>query len=283
MKTNAAFIHEYSILDDINETLSDAIVSINEASYEYERAKRDFELKSFFENAPLDVFMEKEKVGIFERIGNAIIKIIKKIGEVLSKFTNKFLHKSKEIQSDEEIVNQIAARNPELKSTICKGIKEEWFTYKDIAKYQKDIIGLTNMLEQQTIDHKTFKQKCSEALDKFNKSGAAVITAGATIVGVLAVIPKIHNVFQRNKKVVDESKPVLEKLKAKLGVGKTKNDPDPAAPVKESVSSITPETASLIVSEYSKAVSAMTQELNRVVASQNNVSEVLKSFINEHQ
>lgn len=283
MKTSATYIHEYSILDDINETLSDAITDVTKASYEYESVRRDFELKSFFEGTSLDVVMEAEKAGIFERIGNAIIKIIKKISEAISKFTKKFFGKSEEIESDVDIVNQIAARNPELKSTICKGIKEEWFTYKDVAKYQKDIIGLTNMLEQQTIDHKTFRQKCSESLEKFNKSGAIIVGTATTILGVLAIIPKIHKTFKQNKKVVEESKPMLEKLRSKLGVGGAKDNKSQPEPVKESVSSISPETASVIVSEYSKAVSVMTQELNHVVASQNAVGGILKSFINEHK
>ena len=281
MKTNTAYIHEYSMLDDINETLSDAITSINEASYEYDRAKRDFELKTFFEDSSPDLFTEAEKAGIFERIGNAIIKIIKKIGEVLSKFTDKFLHRSKEIQTDEEIVNQIATEHPELKSTICKGINKEWFTYRDIAKYQKDIIGLTNMLEQQTIDHRTFKEKCSEAFNNFNKSGTAIIATGTTIVGLLSIVPKVHSAFQKNKKVLNESKGILEKLKSKIGANKSKDDA--LGFVKESTGSLSPEIVSVIVKEFSKAVSVITGELNRVIASQGNIGEVLKNFINEHK
>ena len=66
MKTNAAYIHEFSILDDINETISEVTNEVNHAMYEYETAKRQDDLRSFFENYNEDFIMEKE--GIFTRI-----------------------------------------------------------------------------------------------------------------------------------------------------------------------------------------------------------------------
>lgn len=279
MKTSAAYIHEYSILDDVNESLSEAISNINEASYKYNCMKRDFELKSFFEQTSTDVFMEKEAMGFFEKIGNAIMKIIKKIADTIAKFTSKFFNKEKEMKTDEEIVTQIITENPELKKAVCQGINEKWFTYKDVAGYQKDIVGLVQMLEQQTISHKAFREKCLESMEKFKTSGQAIIGAGTTVAGLLAVIPKIHHAFKQNKSVSEDCKKVLNNLKTKIDSRKYINNP-----VNESASSgLTPETASLIVTEYSKAVSEITKEFNQVVASQNNASDVLKSFINEHQ
>lgn len=279
MKTNAAYIHEFSILDDINETISEVTNEVNHAMYEYETSKRQDDLRSFFENYNEDFIMEKE--GIFTRIGNAIIKLIKKIGDVISKFTDKFFHRSKEVETDEQVVNQIVSRNPELRSTVVKGLKNEWFTYKDVAKYKDDILGLSMMLEQQTIDHKTFKQKCGEALDKFNKSGTAIITAGATIAGVLTILPKIVNAFKRNKKALGDTKGALGSLSKKAETASPQT-PAPQTTTEAANGKITPETVSTILSEISKATSVMSEELNRVSNSQINIDDVLKMFIKQY-
>ena len=63
MKTNTSYIHEYDILDDINECVNITIDSANSAYYSYEAALRHADLLGFFENASdSEVFMEKEKI-----------------------------------------------------------------------------------------------------------------------------------------------------------------------------------------------------------------------------
>ena len=50
MKTNTSYIHEYDILDDINECVNITIDSANSAYYSYEAALRHADLSGFFEN-----------------------------------------------------------------------------------------------------------------------------------------------------------------------------------------------------------------------------------------
>ena len=42
----------------------------------------------------------------------------------------------------------MCAEHPELKDTIARGINEEWFTYKDVAAFEKDTVALIAMLEK---------------------------------------------------------------------------------------------------------------------------------------
>lgn len=277
MKTNTSYIHEYDILDDINECVNITIDSANSAYYSYEAALRHADLLGFFENASdSEVFMEKEKMGFFEKIGTAIINLIKKIADAIKNFASRFQKKTEEIKTDQEIVSQILQEHPDVKNEVCRGIKNEWFTYHDVAQYEKDIVGLCNMLEQHAIDHVTFKEKAAAALKKFASNGQIIITAGTTLAAGIAVVPKIVNQYKAAKTSLESLKKDSEKKGKKWKAG--------SGYIGEAESNnVDPKTASLIISEYSKAVSEITKEQTNVLQGYNVVDANLKAVANKYK
>lgn len=201
MKTSHAYINEYSFLDEVLEAVESAERDIQIAFYDYSKNKRAIENKSFFEyveNAGLMV--EKEGTSFLAKIGNAVMTIINKIASFLKTITDKITKNNEKIKDDVEIVNQMVARNPQLKNQVAKGIKEEWFTYKDVAAFEKDTIGLINMLEQNRIDHRTFREKFEDMSKKFADSAKPIITIGTTVGAVLGAVGHIVGAPSKAKK-----------------------------------------------------------------------------------
>lgn len=217
MRTSYNYIHEMDIIDDFYEYSESLIKSIGNDIDEYYKSKSEYELKSFFENT--DIIMEKE--GIVTKLGNAIISLIKKIKECISKFVDKIFHKSKKIESDVDKVNKIVAQHPELRDTIVKGIKEEWFTYRDVAAYEKDIVQLMLMLEKEQISHQKFKEKVGKKLDSFINGGQKIIAVGATVAGILLIAPKIITATKKSK---ESGKSILSVLKSNTKKAKVKQE-----------------------------------------------------------
>ena len=265
------------MLDDINECVNITIDSANSAYYSYEAALRHADLLGFFENASdSEVFMEKEKMGFFEKIGTAIINLIKKIADAIKNFASRFQKKTEEIKTDQEIVSQILQEHPNVKNEVCRGIKNEWFTYHDVAQYEKDIVGLCNMLEQRAIDHVTFKEKAAAALKKFTSNAQIIVTAGSTLAAGIAIVPRIINQYKAAKTSLESLKKDSEKKGKKWKAS--------SGYIKEAESNnVDPKTASLIISEYSKAVSEITKEQTNVLQGYNVIDANLKAVANKYK
>jgi predicted DNA-binding ArsR family transcriptional regulator len=226
MKTNQAFINEYKYIDMMNEVVYNCQKEAAMALYEFNNARRNAELTSFFESSDMEIIMEKENEGFFAKIGNAITKLINQIAEFLTNITNTILGNTKLIKSDEEKVSIILKEHPDLKNTVCKGLKEEWFTYKDIAAYEKDIAGLINMLEQNKIDHKEFSDKIADAEKKFNASAKPIINMAASISTLLLIIPKVTKSCAEAKKSVSTISEMAEKFKKNVDTNYGVHDQD---------------------------------------------------------
>lgn len=211
-KTSHDFIHEYGIIDDFAEALHEANTIINESVFQYKQAVHSIEMKQLFEAASDDypVMLEKEGQGVLAKIGNAVVTLIKKIGEFIEKFASAFLGFFKKDKDEAAKVTKMVKENPALSDRILKGLKKEWFTTKDVAQYEKDINGLIKMLEKHEIDHKTFKDRMADAFDKFNKSAVPLCTTVGTISAVLAIGPNLAKAADSNKKLMEKLKTNME-------------------------------------------------------------------------
>ena len=211
-KTSHDFIHEYGIIDDLAEALYEADTIINESVFQYKQAVHSIEMKQLFEAASDDysVMLEKEGQGVLAKIGNAVITLIKKIGEFIEKFTAAFLGFFKKDKDDAAKLTKMVKENPGLSDKILGGLKKEWFTTKDVVQYEKDINGLIGMLEKHEIDHKTFKDRMADALEKFNKSAVPLCTGIGTLATVLAIGPNLAKAADTNSKVMNDLKKKME-------------------------------------------------------------------------
>lgn len=213
MKTNYAYINEFGFLDDLIDCINESTNDVAVRMYDYNNKLRETSTKAFFEGVNEDVFMEKEKEGVLATIGKGIITLIEKIKEAITKLTEAIVGKSKEAESEAEIVNRIIEKHPELKNKVCEGIQKEWFTYKDVATYEKDVIGLINMLEKNAIDHRTFKDKMQAAADKFEASAKPIIAIGTTIGALVGLVGTIGLKSQKAKGALKSLGKTTEKFK----------------------------------------------------------------------
>lgn len=192
MRTNQSYINEYSFFDAIYEYLESYSDDIAVCMYNYDKNLRNIDMRATFESvAGIDVLMENEGEGVLTKIGNKVLHLIHLITDCIKKITEKVLGTTKVIKSDEEHVSEILREHPELKTMVCKGLEQEWFTYKDVAAYKKDIAGLITMLKKNAIDHQTFKDKVAEASKKFVESAKPIIDVGCTVTSLVGILPSI--------------------------------------------------------------------------------------------
>ena len=274
MKVHCNYINENSLIDDMVEAVSNEIGYINLEMSKFSHNIRQLELEAFFEGTSIsehEVYLENE--GIFTKIGNAVIAIVKRISDAIKTITDKFFGRKKDNRTDIEKVNSIIQQHPELRDSICEGIKKEWFTYKDVASYEQDIVQLVNMLQKGAMDHRTFRDKMRDRLNKFNESGKAILATGATVTGILLVIPKITGAYNKCKKSCDS---VLSRLKSKFG--KNKSDGQEVKEFCESAN-LTADAANAIAQEVSKALTAITVELNKINKSEEAAMNALRTNV----
>jgi hypothetical protein len=214
MKTSHAFINEMNSYDSMFESLENFGKEIAVATYAYESAIRQIDLKSFFEAADKPEEKKDEaKESFLGKIGNAVITLIEKIKNFMKTIKEKIFGNGEDLRKDTEVVNDILAKNPQLKKQVAEGIKKEWFTYRDVAAYEKDVAGLINMLDQKAIDNATFLDRMSKAADKFNKSAAPIISVGCTIAGLVTLVPKMLKGCKETTDFLGSMNGQLEKIK----------------------------------------------------------------------
>lgn len=216
LTTSHSFIHEYSLFDEVFDALESCKKEADVIFYNYGKAKDNNSVASFFEGTSDDFVMEQEAQGVLAKIGNLIVGLIKKITDFLKGISEKIFGSSKQLQTDAEIVSKMCAEHPELKDTIARGINEEWFTYKDVAAFEKDTVALIAMLEKNAIDHRTFREKFAAIADKFKKSAAPIITIGGTAAAVFGILPKLAKGCKEAKDTVGNFNKHLNDFKEKV-------------------------------------------------------------------
>lgn len=214
MRTSVMFINEYSLSDSVIECAEEVVASVMSAAWDYENHKRDIELRAVLESADTTaVLLEKEGQGFLASVGNAIMTLIHKVEEFLKKITDVLFGSLKKNKDEVEIVTKLITQYPELRKTVCKGLSEDWFTYKDIAAYEKDVCGLIQMLEKHTIDHQTFKDRIKNAMDRFNDSAQPLASAVKNIEDLVDFIPRVHKGATESKEAVKSFRDMLKKFK----------------------------------------------------------------------
>lgn len=281
MKISYNYINGNGLIDDVVDTVSDELSRISLEMTKFSHNIRQLELEAFFEGSAVsehEVYLENE--GIFTKIGNAVIRIVKKISDAIKKITDKFFNRKKDVRTDIEKVNSIIQQHPELRDKICEGINKEWFTYKDVAAYEHDVVQLVNMIQKGVMDHKTFKEKMKERFEKFNNSGKTLITTAGTVAGLLLVFPKITGAY---KKCKSSAESLLKKFKKDADTNNKNSSTigTDGKEVNESYEMLETTTndvdvANIVLQEVSKALTAITAELNKINKSEEALMNTLR-------
>ena len=215
--TNASYINEFNFFDDMYSCLESTLNTVNMECTNFAVKKHQIEMKHYFEDTvDFDVMIEKEGGSVLAKIGNAVLTIINKITDTIKKLMDKILGNTKNIKTDEEIVNQMVSKHPELRDQIVKGINKEWFTVRDIAKFEKDITGLIQMLEKNAIDHETFGEKIRRRCEEFSKSAAPFVSVISTFTAFMKVIPDISKNCSQTKEAFEHLRGTCEDFKDRV-------------------------------------------------------------------
>lgn len=220
VKTDQSYINQYLKYDLVFEACDECERACIEADYLLRKSQRDAYLNSFFEASlfgkkkdPVVKKADAAEDNFFAKIGKAISDLIKRITDFIKDIGAAITGKQRDIDADTKAVNKIIAENPELKNTIVKGIKKEWFTKHDVAAYKNDIVGLINMLDQGKIDNESAIEKFNDATKKFVNGAKNAAIASLTISGAMKLASNINNFRTENKKLADDLRKSAEDIK----------------------------------------------------------------------
>ena len=220
VKTDQSYINQYLKYDLVFEACDECERACIEADYLLRKSQRDAYLNSFFEASlfgkkkdPVVKKADAAEDNFFAKIGKVISDLIKRITDFIKDIGAAITGKQRDIDADTKAVNKIIAENPELKNTIVKGIKKEWFTKHDVAAYKNDIVGLINMLDQGKIDNETAMDKFNESTKKFVTGAKDAAVATLTISGAMKLASNINNFRTENRKLADDLRKSAEEIK----------------------------------------------------------------------
>lgn len=266
LKTNQPYINEFNFFDNVMECVEECKKEVDMAIYSYNNNKRQIELKSFFEGVMDDeLFIEKEGEGVLAKIGNAIIKLVKKVADFLTDTKEKLFGMTQKAKTDAEIVNKLIDEHPELKKEVIEGLEKEWFTYRDVAKFEKDVVGLIQMLDKKKIDHETFKDKMKKACKEFTESGKVILAASCTLGSLLMVAPNVSKGVKASRSVLQDISKTAGDFTKNVEKNYTENDVN---------------MLQAIGNAFGQAIGIITKECNQRQRGQGKIASILNRFAN---
>lgn len=193
VRTDQAYINQYLVYDEVFEACDACEKACVEADYFLRKEARKSYLDTYFSEA-LNFGAKKSPAktedNVFAKIGKAIVNLIEKIKNAIKHIKDSIFGTQKKTEAANKALQKIFAENPEMKKTIMKGIKKEWFTIYDVAAYKNDIMGLIKMVDQAKIDNQTAMDKFQDMTDKVKKG----IVTGAAITGGLSILKGITEI-----------------------------------------------------------------------------------------
>lgn len=193
VRTDQAYINQYLVYDEVFEACEACEKACVEADYFLRKEARKSYLDTYFSEA-LNFGAKKSPAktedNIFAKIGKAIVNLIEKIKNAIKHIKDSIFGTQKKTEAANKALQKIFAENPEMKKTIMKGLKKEWFTIYDVASYKNDIMGLIKMVDQAKIDNQTAMDKFQDMTDKVKKG----IVTGAAITGGLSILKGITEI-----------------------------------------------------------------------------------------
>lgn len=193
VRTDQAYINQYLVYDEVFEACEACEKACVEADYFMRKEARKSYLDTYFSEAlnfGAKKSTSKTEDNVFAKIGKAIVNLIEKIKNAIKHIKDSIFGTQKKTEAANKALQKIFAENPEMKKTIMKGIKKEWFTIYDVAAYKNDIMGLIKMVDQAKIDNQTAMDKFQDMTDKVKKG----IVTGAAITGGLSILKGITEI-----------------------------------------------------------------------------------------
>lgn len=217
VRTDQAYINQYLVYDEVFEACEACEKACVEADYFLRKEARKSYLDTYFSEAlnfgAKKAAPAKEESNIFAKIGKAIVTLIQKIKAAIKHITEYILGTQRRTEKANKDLQKILAENPEMKKTIMKGLKKEWFTVYDVASYKNDVVGLIKMVDQAKIDNATAMDKLKEAGEKFKKGAIAAGATGFGIGTALKVVTEINKQRKALGEMITDFQKLCEKKK----------------------------------------------------------------------
>lgn len=217
VRTDQAYINQYLVYDEVFEACEACEKACVEADYFLRKEARKSYLDTYFSEAlnfgAKKAAPAKEENNIFAKIGKAIVTLIEKIKAAIKHITESILGTQRRTEKANKDLQKILSENPEMKKTIMKGLKKEWFTVYDVASYKNDVVGLIKMVDQAKIDNATAMDKLKEAGEKFKKGAIAAGATGFGIGTALKVVTEINKQRKALGEMITDFQKLCEKKK----------------------------------------------------------------------
>lgn len=216
VRTDQAYINQYLVYDEVFEACEACEKACVEADYFLRKEARKSYLDTYFSEAmnfgKKDT--KKEESNVFAKIGKAIVTLIEKIKAAIKHITDSILGTQRRTEKANKDLQKILAENPEMKKTIMKGLKQEWFTVYDVAGYKNDIIGLIKMVDQAKIDNQSAMDRFKEATAKFVKGSVAAGAAAGGVAGIMKAVTEANKQRTSLRDMLSDINKVCEAKKA---------------------------------------------------------------------
>lgn len=153
------------------------------------------------------VVMEAEKSNVFEKLGNAVIKIFEKLSELIQSVLNKIKAFFTKDKNELDKIDELLKKHPQLKDEIIVAWKQGDLKVAD-AKSLKEMDDAFNelikMANDNSVDPNTFQGKVNEFKKKFEhideSTTVKVANSVNTVIKAVSAVVAISFLFKESKK-----------------------------------------------------------------------------------
>ena len=206
MLTSVSYINEDKDFINFIEYVESVDNDIHKSMVKLDLIRKEAGVKLFFESSTKEEYMlfcEEENQSVLSKIGNHIMEMIKKFLDFFKGIFEKFKELFNDVESDKKTVEKMIQQNPAIGKEVVTGLKNEWFTYGDVAKYNKDMMGLYDMLIEKRIEHESVNEKISNIEYEYKEKESnflKTVHTVQTIVGTIGfIVGTIETINKCNK------------------------------------------------------------------------------------
>lgn len=198
---------------------------------EYDQYTIESEIMGEIDNDKL-VYMESKKTNIFEKIGNAVISIFKKVQEIVVKFIDNIKNIGFKNKSNEEKMKSLLEYYKKNEPEKYKDIKDEVIVaiqsgdlnpvdMKSIKEMSEAYDELVKLAKQKNIKPDTLRGKFEEMKKKFDnidqsKTVKVAKAATAVITAITAIVAFKSKILDSKKSTIEYEKKLAEKNEATI-------------------------------------------------------------------
>lgn len=208
------YLTEYQSFDDMNMFLESTTKDVTRAYMSYENEVRQANQKFFLEGVDEEPMLEAAENNFFAKIGAKVRELAEKIKKFFTDLLNKI--KGVDINSDLAKAQKVMKEHPEYKDKILISIEKGDITLSDVARYEKEVETLIELIKKNQIDENSFKARFQKATEEFRNKGEVITKTALTAAGIIMIVPKVFSACGEAKKSMENFSRWCDKVKTDL-------------------------------------------------------------------